>query len=485
MIVPHDGNEQRLIKGLPGSRHRNQWFITTYKEISMSRPMFKLSAPFLMLATLLTQSALANQTPSASVSAFKSTWTAKALKLQREIDLNAPLREASFLGTHNSYNSKSYQTPVRYIDPNQNLSLYEQLETGVRSIELDAHWTLSSKFRKDILLCHGQPNHLGCGLFDREFVEGLQEIKDWLKANPGELVLLYIERHLDGHEPRLADELEKYLGEFIYHPSQVRKPGDERNSCVALPTSISKADVLKSGKQLIVVVKGCDGTNPDYEEKDKFHYSWNDTVFAGIGNIPGSPYDWVEQMIGDFTHYPDCGKSSNSDVNHSSLWRVYEDRTLITDIIHPQKKLYAEDMKELVYCGINWPTMDMLDAGDDRLSAAIWSWAPEYPQEGKGECAVYRMGSGIENTACDTPSEGYVCQEETSHNLKAVAAAGPWLAGESMCQSLAGKEWHFAVPVNGRQMNTVRDMLNNLSLNQAWLNYREKSSGAWVANLRN
>src|SRR5947208_16682357 len=86
----------------------------------------------------------------ADIETFKHSWTAAALKLQREIDLNAPLNVATFLATHNSYNSKSYQIPfVRYIDPNQNLSIYDQLEIGVRSIELDAHWSLTQDFKKE------------------------------------------------------------------------------------------------------------------------------------------------------------------------------------------------------------------------------------------------------------------------------------------------------------------------------------------------
>ena len=315
--------------------------------------------PFVLLSCGLSAHAWANT----SQMTAKDAWTNKVLQLQREIDLNTPLREATFLGTHNSYNSKSYQTPVRYIDPNQNLSLYDQLTAGVRSIELDAHWTLTSHFQKDILLCHAKENHIGCGVFDRAFTEGLQEVHDWLKANPNEVVLMYIERHLDGHEPRLAAELDKYFGESLYRPTQVRSNGEDPKSCVSLPTTITKAEILKSGKQIMVVVAGCDGTDPKYAEKDKFPQIWNDTVFAGIGHAPDRPYKWVEEMIGDFTHYPDCGKSTNQDTDHTSLWRFYEDRTMLTDIIHPQKKLLAEDMKELVTCGVNWPTMDMLTNG--------------------------------------------------------------------------------------------------------------------------
>src|SRR3990167_11298028 len=93
-----------------------------------------------------------------TTTSYASTWIEKALKLQREIDLNAPLNEATFIGTHNSYNSKFYANPVRYIDPNQLLSITDQLETGIRSLEFDVHWTTNKNLLKDLLLCHAGSN---------------------------------------------------------------------------------------------------------------------------------------------------------------------------------------------------------------------------------------------------------------------------------------------------------------------------------------
>ena len=134
-----------------------------------------------------------------------SKWLMRALALQRQIDLNAPIIQATFIGTHNSYNSESYRIPfIRYIDPNHTLSVYEQLEAGARSIELDAHWYQGRYGKKDILLCHGRPNHLGCSMFDRPFREGLLELREWMKAHPQEILLIYIERHLDGHESQFG-----------------------------------------------------------------------------------------------------------------------------------------------------------------------------------------------------------------------------------------------------------------------------------------
>ncbi|SRR5579883_432967 len=416
-----------------------------------------------------------------SQAAQQTTWVMNALKLQREIDVHAPFNETTFLATHNSFNSASYSTPRRsYVDPNQQLSVYEQLNAGVRSIEYDAHWTKShDEHSKDIMLCHGTDKNLGCSPFDRNITEGLQELRDWLKANPEEIVLLYIERHLDGHEPQLASELETYLGDFIFKPSVLRKENDNLKGCMAIPSSLTKADILRAGKQLLIVTKGCAS---DFKDQDKFSQQWNDYVFAGIGEISSDPYSFIDANITDFPGYPDCGKSNifNSDSTHTSLWRIYEDRTKLSNAVHSEKKLEDNDMQELMRCNINWPSMDMLSVDDSRLAAAIWSWAESYPQEGKGQCVIYKNNEGMQNLPCDQLAAGYVCREEGSRVMKVISASGTWHEGENYCQAI-GKNWHFTVPVNGYQMSVIKDAMTSMALSSAWLNYTESEEGYWVA----
>src|SRR3990167_1162540 len=410
-------------------------------------------------------------------------WLKKALKLQREIDLHAPLNEATFIGTHNSYNSKFYANPVRYIDPNQLLSITGQLESGVRSIEFDVHWTANNKLVLDLLLCHGNTKHIGCSLFDRHVMDGLKELRDWLRANPNEIVLLYIDRYLDGHEPRLAALLDDYLGNYIYKPAVLRSSHSSAD-CLSLPTHLTKADILKAGKQLIIVTKGCDRSNAYYYEQNQFKQIWNDYVFAGIGDIPRKYYTFIDATITNFTSYPDCGKSTifHPDLFHTSVWRIYEDRTLNGSIGHPQKKIHFKIVSELMHCGINWPTMDKVDKNDSRLNATIWSWMPEYPKTGDGHCAIYKIDQGFENIPCEQIKAGYACQEEKTHDMKAISIIGTWSSGESTCQLLAGKNWHFAVPINATQLDKLKISMNATLLQTSWLNYVEDEQGSWHAN---
>lgn len=430
------------------------------------------------LTLVLKQTAFASTEPSPDVLAFKKTWTSAALKLQREMDLNAPLTEATFLATHNSYNSSVYTIPyVRYIDPNQQLSLYDQLDMGARSIEIDTHWAMNNKFSKSILLCHGTSNHTGCSAFDRDVTEGLAEIRDWLRANPKEVILIYIERHLDGHEPRLAAAFHLYFRDLVFKPETLA-PNKDKKTCMSLPGNISKADILKAGKQVILVAKGCDN---EFEEQDVFKENWNNDIFAGIGDVPTEKNSFMDDKIELFTPYPDCGRANifYPDVNHTSLWRVFEDRTRLSNIIYKTKPILDDDMRALMRCGTNWATMDMLSASDTRLTAAVWSWAANYPVAGDGACAFYEKESGIKNATCEKRMAAYACKEEKTHEIKAVLASGAWAQGEAMCQALAGKTWHFGTPVNGLQMTLLTKSLTP-DATTVWLNYQADEAGQWA-----
>ena len=420
-----------------------------------------------------------------SISSFKYSWLERALKLQREIDFNAPLKDATFLGTHNSYNAKSYAIPlVRYIDPNQILSIYDQLEMGIRSLEFDIHWTNDDKLQKNILLCHAKGDHIGCSLYDRPIQQGLEELRTWLKENPGEIVLLYLDRYLDGHEPRLISLIENTLGELIYPASLSRKNHDDPKSCVALPSTLTKADIVKAKKQVIIVTKACDGRNPRYEEQDKFTLRWNDYVYAGIGDVPQYPYSFIDATLNDFTDYPDCGLSKifHPDIQHTSLWRIFEDRTSLASTRGNQKKLEADDMRKLMQCGINWPSIDMLSSNDERLNASIWSWAPTYPQDGNGQCAMYKKDEGIKNMPCTQSLSGFACRNETTQEIKAISMIGSWSSGESTCQVLGGKSWHFFMPYNGYQLTQLKESMTIPLLQEIWVNYIADTNGNWHAN---
>ena len=115
----------------------------------------------------------------------------------------------------------------RYIDPNHILSIYNQLEIGIRSIEIDVHWTLNTvglkfweNWKKRLLLCHGKNDHKGCSPVDRHFTEGLSEVSSFLRKpeNANEVLIIYIEDHMDGKYDKAISHIQSTIGDLVYRP---------------------------------------------------------------------------------------------------------------------------------------------------------------------------------------------------------------------------------------------------------------------------
>src|SRR3954471_8827457 len=157
--------------------------------------------------------------PEADVSGWDRTWAHRALSLQYALGNDLGLRDAPWVGTHNSFNSIAEMgNTLSDTDANQQLSLPDQLAIDVRSIELDVH-----SFAGRQVVCHARgadQGHAGCSV-ERDFASVLGELGDWLRAHPNQVVLLYLEDHLDGladHDAAAA-ALHDTLGSLVFAPS--------------------------------------------------------------------------------------------------------------------------------------------------------------------------------------------------------------------------------------------------------------------------
>ena len=79
----------------------------------------------------------------AALATYESSWLARALALQRSLDVDVPLTQTLIPHTHNSANSAAYAPSLSTLDANQVLTLTDQLRLGIRAIEIDVHWVPS------------------------------------------------------------------------------------------------------------------------------------------------------------------------------------------------------------------------------------------------------------------------------------------------------------------------------------------------------
>src|SRR4051812_17246997 len=340
------------------------------------------------------------------IAAYEAGHTHRTLAFQYALADGLPLRDAPWIGTHNSFNSATEMGPtLSDSDPNQQLSLVDQLRLDVRGLELDVHWFLNRP-----VVCHAEGDFTGCSIEHTLDVE-LAKIDGWLARHPSQVILLYLEDHLGaqaGHDAG-AKMIEDTIGPRVYRPSG--------GGCQELPLSLSRNTVRAAGKQ-VIIVGGC-GVGAAYQE---LAFNWD---------------KHVETRPVGFEGPPGCGPDFPRSVWDTTLVRYYEDSTFLTDGASYAGQSTRDDgltpatTAALVRCGVELLGFDQLLPDDGRLDAAVWSWAPGQPRAGVGHCVVQRPSDGRwEMRRCSkklgaaqpAPRTGY-----ENEQLRAAAAGRPVL----------------------------------------------------------
>src|SRR3954470_16226838 len=318
--------------------------------------------------------------PEADVSGWDQTWTHRALAFQYALAGDVGLRDAPWVGTHNSFNSIAEMgNTLSDTDANQQLSLLDQLAIDVRSLELDLH-----SFAGRQVVCHARgadQGHAGCSI-ERAVGPVVAEIGGWLRAHRDQVLLLYLEDHLDGaadHDAATA-ALRAGLGDVIYQPSG---PG-----CTKLPLTLSRSAALAAGKQVIIVSDCGEGA------------AWQGIAFDWSQHVEsGSP--------GGFRDFPDCGPDYTRSVYDTNLVRYFEDSTWLSEGVSfasgegDDPGITPATAAAMARCGVDLLGLDQLLPGDGRLDALVWSWARDEPRAGAGDCTVQRPDGRWEARSCD------------------------------------------------------------------------------------
>ena len=343
-----------------------------------------------------------------AIAAYERSWTHRALAFQESLSRDVPLRDAPWIGTHNSFNSIAEMGPtLSDTDSNQQLRLTDQLRQDMRSLELDLHW-LPSPYANGSdapVVCHGEGN-AGCTI-EKPLAPVLDEIAGFLRAHQDAVLLLYLEDQLDGtdaHDAAAAAVREK-LGSLVYAPPA-------GGACAKLPMDLTKADVLKRHAQ-VVIVSGCgEGA------------AWH-----------GVAFDWsshVEERPHGFQDFPRCGPDYDRAAYDTKLVRYYEDSTWLTTAGANVGQSSLDDgitpatAAAMTRCGVDLIGLDQLQPGDERLGALVWSWAPGEPSA--GGCVVQRADGRWASSACQARRPAACRRADgtwtTTEAVPAAAAAG-------------------------------------------------------------
>ena len=380
-----------------------------------------------------------------AVAASDADWARGALADQYELGSSLPLRNTPWVGTHNSFNSSAEMgRTLSSQDSNQQITLVDQLNQGVRSLELDVHWFPSLRgggFTP--VVCHAAELHAGCSA-EKPLGVVLRDIAGWLRDHPDQVLMLYLEDHLDnqaGYDAGAA-EVESVLGSMLYRPA-----GD--GSCVALPLDATRDQMRAAGAQ-VIVVSGC-GTGS----------AW-----------PAVAFDWSssheEERPHGYRDFPDCGPDFTRADYDGKLIRYFEDSTKLTagasatGAAARDDGISASTASAMTRCGVDLLGLDQVVADDPRFAALVWSWALGEPRRRPG-CAAQYAGRWYSlrctrrlRVACRLPDGRWRVPSRLATHSRASA----------VCKRARGK---WDLPRTGFEAQQLRVAMERVRAARAWV----------------
>lgn len=150
---------------------------------------------------------------------------------RRPMPADPRLDQMSFLTSHNAMANSDEGFGWRF--PNQSYRLRDQLQHGVRGLQIDAHHS-----RNDVRLCHGS-----CWGNERTLTAGLQDVVDFLHTDRSAVVTVFIEDYTSVAQLGAALGRVNGLAEVLLRPDRagVRQHGWPRLS-----------ELVASGKRLLI-----------------------------------------------------------------------------------------------------------------------------------------------------------------------------------------------------------------------------------------
>jgi len=407
------------------------------------------------VAAILT--AFAATPAQAQTAASDPAWVQSALDSQYELGSTLPLVNAPTVGTHNSFNSAAEMgvAPSAFLNPNQRITLVEQLELGMRSLELDIHRFPSlTGGGFSPVVCHALENGVGCSI-EKPLNPVLAQIGEWLhrRANRDQVLFLYLEddnQMLDTYDDSAA-AIDEHLGDILFRP-----PASTGEGCTELPVdSLSRDDIRADGKQ-VVIVSDCG-----------LGASWQSSVFTWEQHLETRPFSFMD--------FPDCGPDFSRADYDTRLVRYFEDATQLTATTgEPDDGITPETAAAMTRCGVDLIGLDMLVPADPRLEALVWSWQPDEP-DGGGRCAVIDVGPASEfgrwrDSGCREAKLPGACLIDGRWKV----ASKPILKARRAAKHCDRRGGDLGVPRSGFENQKLRLAMERRGVATAWLGYRKQ-----------
>ncbi|MCL5261006.1 MAG: hypothetical protein M1561_04930 [Gammaproteobacteria bacterium] len=442
----------------------------------------------------------------------------EAILLQNNIDRFDSLNFAQFIGSHNSAISKQYTNSTNllnlsYADPSSYLTLTEQLDLGLRILELDILWNDNAVSICDLMFDTSLPQLFCAG--NIKLLKAILEIKNWLKTHRDAVIILYLDVHLPltSKINNLDTDL-SLLEPYIFTPKMAEQYYHvPPNTLPAL--QLTKNDLIKKFMKNIIVVNDndvADLQNSNYiftrneqsTEPPLYHSSIDDFLSSKYAVCNGS------------TKYNNMKSIFPRDPNHFNMFRLNENRSIVSYIgfsgaRSPREYIdyfTMQNLKNIQQCPFNIFSSDMLGftcdtsfckshPTDTRLAAFLWSWELGYPLKVGGSDVAFidpKLGHFKNDRIIFGKPYAVLCKRGPI--LKAPTQPANWyfreiipqsgmdiyLAADTSCKSSGGE---FAAPTSSYAMGDVMDLINENQIdNLVLVNYLFRT-GEWIPNFKN
>eukprot|EP01080_Neovahlkampfia_damariscottae_P005353 gene5353-9161_t len=387
-----------------------------------------------------------------------SLWLKRAVKLQRDLSYEHPLNYVMMPSTHNSaitYADSYGELQPEYtgilkklLPPQKNplviianhwVSVTDQLNMGIRHIELDVHW-----FQNDARICHASnvqidsinkiiknigsvigmeipwnTQKLGCAGLNRNFDDSLKEIKLWYDKpeNKDEILVIFLDIDPDfknwNKTEWLFEPIQRHFGNLVF--SQKDK---ESKYPTRWPTP---NELIKDGKRIL------------FPSREHLGERTHEFTFY--------PRFWDEGGARRVKPFPICEEKNPFFVKR----RLTEDAGSFGPFFNASgynEPWHNHILKEYVDCNIHYASSDVLIP--EKMEGFIWTWDKEEPKYSKG-CVIQKTNSRWRNEQnCDLKLS-VACQSNSNHTHWIPSEkVGSWKEGDNLCES----GYKFGIPWN-------------------------------------
>jgi hypothetical protein len=372
-------------------------------------------------------------------------WAAWALEQQLlGIGNDTPVNFLSWPAAQGSYANAGQGYPVSQAQ--QTLSVTDQLNAGARLVVFDLRHFAGGGSGEALRLCRAETG-TECGLPDgrfRLFGYALQEVANWVDANPGQVVLVRLNNfQLPGSQmAAVYEEVQRTLGARLY-PNQ--------GMPLRWPTP---GEMRAAGKPVLVA-------------------QFNGPPVTGSAVVwnaakPGQVSDRVnDQNLVGCVASDGMELAQRGSMQPLSWWDVAESTA--------GGVLDAVGVRNAVRCGVASLGMTQVSAADVRLPAMVWSWA-EGDWGRNGAAMLNRDGrwsSGPETqalpVACALRREVGSTRQDRAWRVTQGTTAWSPAAGEALCVSEFGTGYTFAAPENAYQNHALATVA---AARQVWLRHK-------------